>query len=57
MYSHRLLILFSLLVLLLGPELLQLWLFSDGPWYQPFLIWFGLCMLTALIEQRRRHEL
>lgn len=57
MYSHRLLILFSLLVLLLGPELLQLWLFSDGPWYQPFLIWLGLCMLTILIEQRRRHEL
>jgi hypothetical protein len=56
-YSHRLLILFSLLALLLGPELLDLWLFSDGPWYQPFLIWLGLCTLTALIEQGSRREL
>lgn len=56
MYTHRLLILFGLLVLLLGPELLELWLFSEGPWYQPFLIWFGLCLLTILIEQGRRRE-
>lgn len=57
MYTLRLLILFGLLILLLGPELLNIWLFSDGPWYQPFLIWLGLCMLAALIERGRRREL
>ncbi|MBV1788915.1 hypothetical protein KQ940_12715 [Marinobacterium sp. D7] len=57
MYSHRLLLLFSLLTALLAPYLLELWLFSGGAWYRPFLIWLGLCMLVALIEQWHRHDL
>jgi len=57
MYSHRLLLLFALMTLLLAPYLLDLWLFGGGPWYRPFLIWLGLCMLVALIEQWHRHEL
>ncbi|SEG80406.1 hypothetical protein [Marinobacterium lutimaris] len=57
MYTHRLLLLLSLIVALLAPGLLDLWLFSEGPWYQPFLIWAGLCILILLIEQWHRHEL
>ncbi len=57
MYTHRLLLLLSLITALLAPGLLDLMVFSEGPWYQPFLIWAGLCILTLLIEQWHRHEL
>ncbi|KEA64897.1 hypothetical protein ADIMK_0599 [Marinobacterium lacunae] len=57
MYSHRLLLIIALLTALLGPYVLELWLFDSGPWYRPFLIWLALCMLVALIEQWHRHDL
>lgn len=57
MYSHRLLLILGLPILLLAPYLIDLWLFGSGPWYRPFLIWLALCMLIALIEQWHRHEL
>ncbi|WP_156899740.1 hypothetical protein [Marinobacterium litorale] len=56
MYPHRLLIVVCLITLLLGPELLDLWLFGEGPWHRPFLIGIGVCMLIALIEHWHRHE-
>lgn len=57
MYLYRPLLLMIPLLSLLLPPLLELWLFGTGHWYRPFLIWLGLCMLVALIEQRHRHEL
>lgn len=57
MYIHRLLLLLTPILALLLPLLLELWLFTPGLWYRPFLIWFGLCMLVLLIEQWHRHEL
>ncbi len=41
-------VLISLLVLL--PPLFTLWIDVDLPWYLPYLVWFGLILLSAWLQ-------
>ncbi len=42
-------VLISLLVLL--PPLRALWFASDSAWYLPYLIWFGIILLTIWLQR------
>lgn len=41
-------VLISLLVLL--PPLFTLWIDVDLPWYLPYLVWFGIILLSAWLQ-------
>ena len=45
-------LLISSLVLL--PPLLDLWFSTDSPWYLPYLIWFGIIMLSYFLQRLLR---
>jgi len=42
-------VLISLLVLL--PPLFTLWIDVDLPWYLPYLVWFGIILLSAWLQR------
>ncbi|GAA0703343.1 hypothetical protein GCM10009104_36050 [Marinobacterium maritimum] len=56
MIRQRLLLLLTFAALLLVPELIDWWLFSDHHWLTPFLIWALLILITAAAEWRQRHH-
>lgn len=45
-------LLISSLVLL--PPLLDLWFSIDSPWYLPYLIWFGIIVLSYYLQRLLR---
>ncbi|TNF86374.1 MAG: hypothetical protein JSU67_13700 [Gammaproteobacteria bacterium] len=45
-------LLISSLVLL--PPLLGLWFSVDSPWYLPYLIWFGIILLSYYLQRLLR---
>ena len=45
-------LLISSLVLL--PPLLDLWFSLDSPWYLPYLIWFGIIVLSYYLQRLLR---
>jgi len=42
-------VLISLLVLL--PPLFTLWIDVDLPWFLPYLVWFGIILLSAWLQR------
>ena len=42
-------VLISMLAFL--PPLLTLWISSDSPWYMPYLVWFGIIMLSYWLQR------
>ena len=40
--------------LVLLPPLLGLWFSVDSPWYLPYLIWFGIIMLSYYLQRLLR---
>ena len=42
-------VLISLLVLL--PPLFTLWIDVELPWYLPYLVWFGIILLSAWLQR------
>ena len=47
-------VLISLLVLL--PPLFTLWIDVDLPWYLPYLVWFGIILLSAWLQRVLRNN-
>ncbi len=45
-------VLISLLVLL--PPLFTLWISIDSPWYLPYLVWFGIILLSFWLQRLLR---
>jgi uncharacterized membrane protein len=45
-------VLISLLVLL--PPLSTFWINVDSPWYLPYLVWFGIILLSARLQHLLR---
>ena len=45
-------LLISLLVLL--PPLFTLWIAIDSPWYLPYLVWFGIILLSFWLQRLLR---
>jgi hypothetical protein len=45
-------VLISLLVLL--PPLSSFWISVDSPWYLPYLVWFGIILLSARLQHLLR---
>ena len=49
-------VLISLLLLL--PPLLGFWFSVDSPWYLPYLIWFGIILLSYWLQRLlRKHAI
>jgi uncharacterized membrane protein len=49
-------VLISLLVLL--PPLSTLWFDIDSPWYLPYLVWFGIILLSFWLQRLlRKHAI
>jgi len=44
--------LLSLLILL--PPLSGMWFALDSPWYLPYLVWFGIILLSAWLQRLLR---
>ena len=40
--------------LVLLPPLLSLWLSIDSPWYLPYLVWFGIILLSYFLQRLLR---
>ena len=40
--------------LVLLPPLLGLWFSVDSPWYLPYLIWFGIILLSYYLQRLLR---
>jgi hypothetical protein len=40
--------------LILLPPLLHLWFSIDSPWYLPYLVWFGIIMLSYYLQRLLR---
>ena len=47
-------VLISLLILL--PPLFTLWIDVDLPWYLPYLVWFGIILLSAWLQRVLRNN-
>jgi hypothetical protein len=45
-------VLLSLLILL--PPLSNLWFAFDSPWYLPYLVWFGIILLSFWLQRLLR---
>ena len=45
-------VLISLLILL--PPLFTLWIDVDLPWYLPYLVWFGIILLSYYLQRLLR---
>ncbi len=40
--------------LVLLPPLLGLWFSLDSPWYLPYLVWFGIILLSYFLQRLLR---
>ncbi|MCP4389914.1 MAG: hypothetical protein GY802_16590 [Gammaproteobacteria bacterium] len=40
--------------LVLLPPLLNLWFSIDSPWYLPYLVWFGIILLSYYLQRLLR---
>jgi len=47
-------VLIALLPLL--PPLLRLWTSSDSAWFTPYLVWFGIILLSFGLQRHLRHS-
>lgn len=57
-YLDSVIIIFLLATALFVPPLLTTWATPDSPWYLPYLVWFGVIVLIALVQRlRKRYEL
>jgi len=43
-----------LIILLMSAPLVVWWTTPGSPWYLPYLMWFGIIVLTAWIQGRHR---
>lgn len=57
MYTDRLLIFFILGGYMLSPALLRWWTDSQPSWYQPYIIWLLLILLSYWIARKKHQEL
>ena len=47
-----------LLLLVFASPLLDWWSRSGLPWYTPYLFWFGIIVITAIIQiYRNKHDI
>lgn len=53
--EHSVLLGLFILLLLVSP-ILAWWGAPGSPWYLPYLLWFGIILIIAWVNRRRRHE-
>ena len=52
----RVVLLFVFALLFFTPTFILWWTMIGSPWYLPYLIWLGLIILAAWLQQRRGHH-
>jgi hypothetical protein len=50
------LVAFVVAVFLFASPFHLLWMAPETPWYVPYLIWFGVIVVTGIIQQLRDHH-
>tara|TARA_R110002167_G_scaffold15727_3_gene62425 strand:+ start:1794 stop:1970 length:177 start_codon:yes stop_codon:yes gene_type:complete len=56
MSMYRLIAVLILAIYLLSPGMMSFWASAEHAWYNPFLIWLALIILTAWFELKRSQD-
>ena len=53
MYIYRLVLLLVVGIYLFSPAIMDWWIDATGAWYQPYLLWLILIVVTFILQSQR----